>query len=289
MEGDPALVTAYALLTLSYCWPAAEKAGSPRPSGAAHARTLLVCRGGRQATEAKPRQKLSGGLAMHDGWCPGGGSDSRRRRGFTLVELLVVITVHRHVDCLVAAGGADSGQEDDRRMQCGNNLKQLGVGFHNFDSANGGFPPRRWNRNADATGKGGNGYTGWGTFLLPFMSSRICTTPITGTTTSSTPSIKRSWKPSFRCSFVPAPQEEEGEYVACASAASTDRRIPTRARRTRSRDGSVLSHPTALPPPRARPLAGSRIFPVTPARTPRATRIRPCWTVAPARRGLPTS
>jgi squalene-hopene/tetraprenyl-beta-curcumene cyclase len=35
MEGDPALVTAYALLTLSYCRPAAEKAGSPRPSGAA--------------------------------------------------------------------------------------------------------------------------------------------------------------------------------------------------------------------------------------------------------------
>ena len=54
-------------------------------------------------------------------------------------------------------------------MQCGNNLKQLGVGFHNFDTANGGFPPRRWNRNADASGKGGNGYTGWGTFLLPFI------------------------------------------------------------------------------------------------------------------------
>ena len=62
--------------------------GTPRSTP-----TLLVCRGGRQATEAKPRQKLSGGLAMHDGWCPGGGSDSRRRRGFTLVELLVVITV----------------------------------------------------------------------------------------------------------------------------------------------------------------------------------------------------
>jgi hypothetical protein len=32
MEGDPALVTAYALLTLSYCRPATEKAVSPTAS-----------------------------------------------------------------------------------------------------------------------------------------------------------------------------------------------------------------------------------------------------------------
>ena len=90
-----------------------------------------------------------------------------RRTAFTLVELLVVITI---IGILIALllPAVQAAREAARRMQCGNNLKQLGVGFHNFECANGGFPPRRWNQTMAANGVD-NGYTGWGTFLLPYI------------------------------------------------------------------------------------------------------------------------
>jgi prepilin-type N-terminal cleavage/methylation domain-containing protein/prepilin-type processing-associated H-X9-DG protein len=91
-----------------------------------------------------------------------------RFRGFTLVELLVVITIIGMLIALLLPA-VQAAREAARRMQCGNNLKQLGIGFLNFETANRGFPPRRWSRNPDSNGKGGNGYTGWGTFLLPFI------------------------------------------------------------------------------------------------------------------------
>ena len=172
-------------------------------------------------------------------------------------------------------------------MQCGNNLKQLGVGFHNFDTANGGFPPRRWNRNADATEKEGMVIPAGARFCCPSSSSRICTTPITGTTTSSTPSIKRSWKPSFRCPFVPAPQEKRGN-TSLASAASADRRIPTRARRTRSRDGSIISRPTAYHP-QGPATCWIKDFPGYTSANTTSNAHQAMLASCPGQRGLPTS
>jgi prepilin-type N-terminal cleavage/methylation domain-containing protein/prepilin-type processing-associated H-X9-DG protein len=60
-------------------------------------------------------------------------------RGFTLIELLVVIAIIAVLIALLLPA-VQAAREAARRAQCVNNLKQIGLGLHNYHSVNDCFP-----------------------------------------------------------------------------------------------------------------------------------------------------
>ncbi len=83
-----------------------------------------------------------------------------KNAGFTLIELLVVIAIIAILIALLLPA-VQQAREAARRMSCRNNLKQIGLAVHNYESAYGVFPPRR------ITTAGNR--RGWGPSILPYL------------------------------------------------------------------------------------------------------------------------
>ena len=87
------------------------------------------------------------------------------RRGFTLIELLVVISIIATLMSLVLPA-VQSARQAARRLQCMNNMKNLGLAATNFASSRGGLPLL----SEPAPGLASStGNTLWAMQLLPFM------------------------------------------------------------------------------------------------------------------------
>jgi prepilin-type N-terminal cleavage/methylation domain-containing protein/prepilin-type processing-associated H-X9-DG protein len=99
----------------------------------------------------------------------------RRHRGFTLIELLVVIAIMAVLIALLLPA-VQSAREAARRVQCTNNLKQIGLAIHLYEGVCGCFPSGYLSAPGFGfvdpnTGDWGPGW-GWLTLLLPGVEQR---------------------------------------------------------------------------------------------------------------------
>ncbi len=89
-----------------------------------------------------------------------GGFPCRRRRAFSLVELLAVVAI-LGILVTLAFPAIDVARASARRSACSSNLRQMGIALINYEAAKQRFPPG----NDAATGRG----HAWSSFILPFL------------------------------------------------------------------------------------------------------------------------
>jgi prepilin-type N-terminal cleavage/methylation domain-containing protein len=104
-----------------------------------------------------------------------GSNASGRRKGFTLVELLVVIAIIGTLVGLLLPA-VQAAREAARQASCKNNLKQMGTAVHNFHDARNGFPPLATGRESNGTSYAG--ITFWG-LIMPYCEEMAAVANVT--------------------------------------------------------------------------------------------------------------
>ena len=124
------------------------------------------------------------------------------RQGFTLVELVVVIAIIGLLIGLLLPA-VQAAREAARRMQCTNNLKQLGLAVQNYHDANNALPAARAmvglsTNNTDGYG----GPFGTAVFLLPYVEQNaVYTEVVSYTQADRNPRLVNPWSGDFTVDF----------------------------------------------------------------------------------------
>lgn len=143
----------------------------------------------------------------------------RRFRGFTLIELLVVIAIIAVLIALLLPA-VQSAREAARRIQCTNNLKQIGLALANYESSQGALPPTL------VLARDGAGYwsNGWSAQarILPYLEQGSVFSATNYTLSYKMPdntTISRIEFAAFICpsEVRPEPKVSPGKHYAVAS------------------------------------------------------------------------
>ena len=147
---------------------------------------------------------------------------TRKNKGFTLIELLVVIAIIAILIALLLPA-VQQAREAARRTQCKNNMKQLVLALHNYESTHTVFPPSRLEPDVAIEDNASNdsAYMSWTALVLPYIDQGNLGSSINYERAWSSlvnrPAISRQL-PAFLCPSTPGDGRQDGHWVVGAAA-----------------------------------------------------------------------
>ena len=144
---------------------------------------------------------------------------------FTLVELLVVIAIIGILVSLLLPA-VTSAREAARRLQCSNNLKQLGLAILNFESAQGELPPAYTPILPDDPHNYGR--HNFMQFVLPYIEESASFDSLDLTANWNAPTNRRAVDvhlATMICPSAPSAREYAGDYAPCTIIANSARTV----------------------------------------------------------------